>query len=413
MISGIDYFPHECRNDESLEYLESECGIIGWALIFKLHERIYGGRGYYCEYNHRVMVMFAHANNVDTKLVSQVVDCALEEGIFDKNMYKKYGILTSEIIQRNFLNITKRRKEIFPNPEYVMPKLAKEYSNVCNREKNVNISDENVSISGKNVSNSEQSKVKDSKVKDSKVKDSKAKDSKAKDSKAKDSKVNGSIAESSEVKESTCDCKKKTDDTGTDGTNKSAFSTDEALSETNENATVNIGGDILTNRESFSHTESRTVYNDYPKPDPASDPYLYTENCHSDCKVQANRHTDTENDVRAYKTVHNSEKNSVNSNNAASGGQSAGLYDYSDEVVYHANCDPYQIKSGLCRLYGESNVARYENRFTAWSRAKGYTGEMYATIAKWMEADKVTKPVEKPSSVRIEQVDRYILDQYT
>lgn len=89
----------------------------------------------------------------------------MREDIFSKEMFEKYGILTSRGIQKRFADVAKRRKEIFDKPEYVLLDYAQNSGDVDN-------SGENVCNSGENACNPTTSKVKESKVKECKGKES-------------------------------------------------------------------------------------------------------------------------------------------------------------------------------------------------------------------------------------------------
>lgn len=168
MASGIPYVPLDCQLDEKFDYIEAEFGLIGFAVVVKLFQRIYGGHGYYCEWNDRVALLFAHKIGAGGDVVREIVSAAIREGIFDGEMLKNFGILTSHGIQKRFAEVAKRRKEIFDNPAYVLLNCTQNFGNV-------DISSENVYNSGENVCNSDTSKVsKGSKVDGSEVKESTA-----------------------------------------------------------------------------------------------------------------------------------------------------------------------------------------------------------------------------------------------
>ena len=167
MGSGIAFVPLDCQLNEKFDYIEAEFGLIGFAVVVKLFQRIYGGHGYYCEWNERVALLFAHKIGAGGDVVREAVSAAIREGIFDRGMLENYGILTSHGIQKRFSAVAKRRKEIFDKPEYVL--LGYEQNS-----DDVDISGENVCNSGENVCNSETSKVKRSKVNVSEVNGSNA-----------------------------------------------------------------------------------------------------------------------------------------------------------------------------------------------------------------------------------------------
>lgn len=165
MASGIPFVPLDCQLDEKFDYIEAEFGLIGFAVVVKLFQRIYGGHGYYCEWNDRVALLFAHKIGAGGDVVREVAAAAIRENIFSQEMFEKYGILTSRGIQKRFADVAKRRKEIFDKPEYVLLCCEQNSGDVDN-------SGENVCNSNKNACNSNTSKVKGSKVKECKGKES-------------------------------------------------------------------------------------------------------------------------------------------------------------------------------------------------------------------------------------------------
>ncbi len=158
---GLDFFPLEVHLDEKFELIEAEFGLIGFAVVVKLFQRIYGGQGYYCEWTDEVALLFAKNCGLGGNAVSEIVRAAIKRGIFDKGKFEKYGILTSFGIQKRYFEAVSRRKLVEVKKEYLLLSPAEKYKNVC-------ILSENVNISGENVDILKQSKVKESKGKESK-----------------------------------------------------------------------------------------------------------------------------------------------------------------------------------------------------------------------------------------------------
>ncbi len=67
---NLDWFMLNCQLDDKFELIESEFGITGFAVIVKLFMKIYGGEGYYCEWNDDVALVFAKRNGVGAGVVS-------------------------------------------------------------------------------------------------------------------------------------------------------------------------------------------------------------------------------------------------------------------------------------------------------------------------------------------------------
>ena len=165
--NALIYFTLDCHMDDSIKLLESEFGLKGFAVIIKLYQKIYGGEGYYCNWNQDVELLFAASLSTDREpiggsFVSEVIKGCLRREVFDKGMYEKYGILTSRGIQKRYLEAAKRRTTAKLINEYLLVKVDPKF-------KNVSIISKNVDIFNENVSNSRQRKVKESKGKNSNI----------------------------------------------------------------------------------------------------------------------------------------------------------------------------------------------------------------------------------------------------
>lgn len=151
---GVKYFPLYCVLDEKFELIEAEFGLKAFAIVVKLYQRIYGEHGYYCEWNDDIALMFARQcglSNVGApkcsmdslgcadhssqsgrskNLIDQVVAASIRRGIFNKELFDNYSILTSRGVQRNFLNIVRNRKKVEIRGEYLLLSDAEIKGNV-------------------------------------------------------------------------------------------------------------------------------------------------------------------------------------------------------------------------------------------------------------------------------------------
>lgn len=143
---GIDYFPLNTELDTKFELIEAQFGLTGFAVIVKLLQKIYGGDGYYCEWTNEIALLFTHklGFSEDRKVVSDIVNAAIKRGIFDKDMFEKYHILTSKGIQKRYFEAVNRRKCFNVKTEYLLINVAKKHDNVDNNSVNVVINPENV-----------------------------------------------------------------------------------------------------------------------------------------------------------------------------------------------------------------------------------------------------------------------------
>ena len=162
--TGTDYFPLDVELDIKMDFVESRYGNDGFSTIIKLWQKIYAENVYYCKWDNDIAVLFAFkkANNIDIDKLDGIIKLALEKELFDKNIYEKYGVLTSAGIQKRYLLITERRKKVVINGDYLL-------IDIPTNSINVDINFINVDINSKNVDINTQSKVKESKGKESKV----------------------------------------------------------------------------------------------------------------------------------------------------------------------------------------------------------------------------------------------------
>lgn len=149
--SGIPYFPLDVKLDSKFELIEAEFGLTGFGVVVKLFQEIYGQDGYYIEWTNEVALLFSKRIGLGGSVVSEIVSAAIRRGIFDRDLFEKYSVLTSKGIQQRYFEAVSRRKQIKVKDEYLLVKVAQ----IC---KNVDIQRENVSIFQKNENISEQRK---------------------------------------------------------------------------------------------------------------------------------------------------------------------------------------------------------------------------------------------------------------
>ena len=153
---GLDYFPLDTVFDTNMELIEAEYGLTGFAVVVKLWQKIYAECGYYCEWTDEVALLFAKRNNVGGNAVSEIITAAIKRGIFDKNLYDKYSILTSSGIQKRYFEAVNRRVQIEIKEQYLLVPYTQNTENVGKNEVNVDINEVNANINP-------QTKVKDKK----------------------------------------------------------------------------------------------------------------------------------------------------------------------------------------------------------------------------------------------------------
>jgi len=122
---GINAFLFDCISSDALACVEVLYGAKGFAIIVKIMCKIHYENGYYCEWNERTPLLllskwFCGDSGVSVGLIKEVVNAAINEGVFDKRLYEKYQILTSEAIQDKYFDGIKKRTKIKLIEQYLL-----------------------------------------------------------------------------------------------------------------------------------------------------------------------------------------------------------------------------------------------------------------------------------------------------
>ena len=185
---GINYFPMGVNfmEENAMEVIEAKYGIKGPAIVLKLLCKIYK-EGYFIRWDEEQCLIFANkaGREVQAEEVQGIIEILFIKGILDRNSYRENGILTSENIQKVWLEATKRRKRELSELPYLIVKPEKEnrkpdtpfitqeiqQPELFKGEKTpVNPKNvvHHVAVDAKNACNSGQSKVKQRKAKENK-----------------------------------------------------------------------------------------------------------------------------------------------------------------------------------------------------------------------------------------------------
>ena len=145
---GLDYFELDCQLEEKVRLIQAEYGLKGFAIVVKLYQKIYGGFGYYCEWNEDSSLLFMSENGVSSRdeknLISEIVAACIRRNIFSEKLFKEFGILTSYGVQKRYLNAVSRREKVELIKEYLLISVGKNQDNVCINSINVNRNSVNV-----------------------------------------------------------------------------------------------------------------------------------------------------------------------------------------------------------------------------------------------------------------------------
>ena len=162
---SLDYFELDCHMDEKVRLLQAEYGLKGFAVFVKLLQEIYGENGYYCEWTTDRELLFASEtglNNGSIQLLRDIVSACIRRNLFSEKLFKKYGILTSSGVQKQYLKATVKRDTVELKKEYLLINVPKNRTNVVINS----ISDRRNSISDGINKQSKEEKSKEEKSKE-------------------------------------------------------------------------------------------------------------------------------------------------------------------------------------------------------------------------------------------------------
>lgn len=154
---GLDYFPLDCQFNDDVKLIQAEFGLIGTGFLTRIWQKIYGIEGYYTVWNNDVALMFASECGAGVNVVKEVLSACFRRGLFDRQMYDQYQILTSGGIQKRYAEATERRAFQKIDGRYLLIPMPKNWVDVNNNAVNADNNSEN-------VNENPQSKVKESKV---------------------------------------------------------------------------------------------------------------------------------------------------------------------------------------------------------------------------------------------------------
>ena len=135
--SGIDYFPLDVSMDAKMELIEAEFGLTGFGVVVHLLQEIYGKAGYYIEWTEEVALLFARKVGLGGGVVSEIIEASVRRGMFDKEKYDKYHVLTSRGIQKRYFEAVSRRKVLEVDESILLVNVTQICKDVDIKRKNV------------------------------------------------------------------------------------------------------------------------------------------------------------------------------------------------------------------------------------------------------------------------------------
>lgn len=169
---GIDYYPKDvkAKYDTKFKYVESKNSVIARLVIYELWDLIYAENGYFLKFDNIQRVLFLGDLPINDEQLTDILDSCFEIGLFEKSLFDKYQILTSESIQKRYMEAVGRRAKVpIISSYFLLPKNSYRNINLVNDYIN-SINDDNNLI---NDNINPQSKVNKNKEKENKEKENK------------------------------------------------------------------------------------------------------------------------------------------------------------------------------------------------------------------------------------------------
>ncbi len=110
---GMEYFPHDtdASKDDRIEALESQAGLEGYAIYFKLLERIYRTENAELDLSGTKNII-ARSLHCRLEKLEKVLLICTEVGLFSKEVYISSNLLTSDSIKRRATAVTLERNRM-------------------------------------------------------------------------------------------------------------------------------------------------------------------------------------------------------------------------------------------------------------------------------------------------------------
>lgn len=136
-VHGIPYFPYPSANNDNLKLLQAKFRLKGIAVYLTLTQKIYAHNGYYYAISDDIISLLKQELNLGAtdNIISDIIDYCVKQEMWSKEMYDKYKILTSEEIQKEYLNAVRKRKNIHLVKDYLLGFALEFYKKTEERQK--------------------------------------------------------------------------------------------------------------------------------------------------------------------------------------------------------------------------------------------------------------------------------------
>ncbi len=99
-------------DDPKIDRLMYDAGIEGFMVYFYLCQKAFALHGYYLPWDESDAPIVARriGSGLDAKTVTKIINLCFEIDLFNRDVFEKYGVLTSRGIQRSFVPAMAKRR---------------------------------------------------------------------------------------------------------------------------------------------------------------------------------------------------------------------------------------------------------------------------------------------------------------
>ncbi len=155
---GLDYFAHLVNRSDDESILINKYGAIGYAVYYLILEKI-TSNGYYYELNNKREMFICTTLRIEQEEFKEILNLAIELELFDKDIFTKYNVLTSEKMQQDYLYSAQRRNKIEIIQEYYLISDDYYYGNISKGTdkklyiRSINVDNNSVNVNSNSAKN--------------------------------------------------------------------------------------------------------------------------------------------------------------------------------------------------------------------------------------------------------------------
>lgn len=109
-FSPTSFFKMYSKKDEPLNNLLLKNDFRSYGIVIALLKHTYSTHGYYADLNSNEFLSFKKASGLKEEELNHILEICFETGIFNRQLFSKYEVLSSADIQRNWQEVAMSEK---------------------------------------------------------------------------------------------------------------------------------------------------------------------------------------------------------------------------------------------------------------------------------------------------------------